>query len=70
MADEVRVFPLLALGAVPSRHVDPVAGEMRRRGFHVTIEQVPYEFQKGGDQMMRICRAGVDEESGRRVDAR
>jgi hypothetical protein len=70
VADEVRVFPLLALGAVPSRHVDPVAGEMRRRGFHVTIEQVPYEFQKGGNQMMRICRAGVDEGSSRRDDAR
>jgi hypothetical protein len=56
VADEVRVFPLLALGALPSRHVDPVAAEMRRRGFQVTIERVPYEFQKGGNQMMRICR--------------
>jgi hypothetical protein len=70
VADEVRVFPLLALGAVPSRHVDPVADDMRHRGFHVTIEHVPYEFQKGGDQMMRIRRAGRDEESGQRVDAR
>ena len=56
VADEVRVFPLLALGAVPSRHVDPVATAVRRHGFHVTIEQVPYEFQKGGNRMMRICR--------------
>jgi hypothetical protein len=70
VAKEVRVFPMLALGAVLSRHVKPVAGEMRRRGFHVTIEQVPYEFQRGGNRMMRICRADVDEESGRRVDAR
>ena len=70
VAREVRVFPLLALGAMPSRHVDPVANELQRRGFQVTIEQVPYEFQKGGNRMMRICRAGVDEESGRRVDAR
>lgn len=70
VADEVRVFPLLALGAVPSRHVDPVAAGLRQRGLQVTIEHVPYEFQKGGNQMMRIRRAGVDEESGRRVDAR
>jgi hypothetical protein len=70
VAQEVRVFPLLALGAVPSRHVEPVAGEMRRCGFQVTIEQVPYEFQKGGNRMMRICRGGVDGESSRRVDAR
>jgi hypothetical protein len=58
VADEVRVFPLLALGAVPSRHIDPVAQEMRRRGFDVTIDTVPYEFQKGGNQMMRIRRSG------------
>jgi hypothetical protein len=70
VADEVRVFPLLALGAVPSRHVDPVTEDMRHRGFHVTIEHVPYEFQKGGNQMMRIRRGGVGEESGQRVDAR
>jgi hypothetical protein len=62
VAGEVRVFPLLALGAVPSRHVEPVAREMRRRGFQVTIEQVPYEFQKGGNQMMRIRRDPWDEE--------
>jgi hypothetical protein len=60
VADEVRVFPLLALGAVRSRHVDPIADEMRRRGFRVTIETVPYEFQKGGHRMMRIRRTGID----------
>jgi hypothetical protein len=70
VAREVRVFPLLALGAVPSRHLHPVAGEMQRRGFQVTIEHVPYEFQKGGNRMIRICRPRVDEESSRRVDAR
>jgi hypothetical protein len=63
VADEVRVFPLLALGALRSRHVDPIGDDLRRRGFQVTIETVPYEFQKGGNQMMRIRRAGID--SGR-----
>jgi hypothetical protein len=57
VADEVRIFPLLALGSVRSRHVDPVAEEMRRRGFRVSIEEVPYEFQRGGNQMMRIRRS-------------
>lgn len=65
VADEVRVFPLLALGALPSRHLEPVADDMRRLGFVVTIEQVPYEFQRGGNQMMRIRRAAVDQENGR-----
>jgi hypothetical protein len=63
VADEVRIFPLLALGSVRSRHVDPVADEIRRRGFHVSIENVPYEFQKGGNQMMRIRRGDAAGES-------
>ena len=63
VADEVRIFPLLALGSVRSRHVDPVADEIRRRGFHVSIEHVPYEFQKGGNQMMRIRRGVAAGES-------
>ena len=66
VADEVRVFPLLALGAVRSRHVDPIGDDLRRRGFQVTIETVPYEFQKGGNQMMRIRRAGINSGRGSR----
>jgi len=27
---------------------------LRRDGFDVSIETVPYEFQRGGNQMMRI----------------
>jgi len=57
VADEVRIFPLLALGSVRSRHLEPVAADLRRRGFHVSLEKVPYEFQKGGNQMMRIRRS-------------
>lgn len=56
VAREVRVFPLLALGATPSPHVGPIVDEFRDRGFSVSIEYVPYEFQRGGNQMMRIRR--------------
>src|SRR5262245_77632 len=56
VAREVRIFPLLALGAEPSPLVVPVAEACRSRGFRVSIEDVPYEFQRGGNQMMRICR--------------
>jgi len=63
VADEVRVFPLLALGAVPSRHVNPIAEYVRERGFDVSIQRVPYEFQRGGNEMMRIRRTPID--SGR-----
>lgn len=60
VADDVRVFPLLALGAVRSRYVNPVVDDMRQRGFAVSIEQVPYEFQRGGNEMIRILRTRTD----------
>jgi hypothetical protein len=59
VAREVRIFPLLALGGRPSPFVDRVADSGRARGYEVSIEVVPYEFQRGGNQMMRI-RPGAD----------
>jgi hypothetical protein len=63
VAGEVRVFPLLALGAVRSRHVDPIVDDLGRRGFEVSIDRVPYEFQRGGNQMMRIRNSKGGESS-------
>jgi hypothetical protein len=54
VAREVRIFPLLALGSRPSPYVDTIADASRNAGCEVTIESVPYEFQRGGNQMMRI----------------
>jgi SAM-dependent methyltransferase len=54
VAAEVRIFPLLSLGGQRSRFVDPCARALRAAGFAVTIETVPYEFQRGGNEMMRI----------------
>ena len=54
VAREVRDLPLLALGGRRSAHVDPVADDLRGSGHDVSIEEVPYEFQKGGKEMMRI----------------
>ena len=53
---EVRVFPLLELGSAPSRHVAQVADHLREIGLNVQIEGVDYEFQRGGNQMMRVRR--------------
>jgi hypothetical protein len=55
IAGEVRVFPLLALGGNPSSHVAPVSERLQRDGYAVSIDTVPYEFQRGGNQMMRVC---------------
>jgi len=54
VANEVRIFPLLTLGATPSPFVGRMTDDFRGRGFHVSIDVVPYEFQRGGNQMMRI----------------
>jgi len=57
VAREVRIFPLLMLGNTPSPHVGPVCEELRRRGYAVELRRVPYEFQKGGNEMMVVRRA-------------
>ena len=49
-----------ALGAAPSPLVVPMVDEFREQGFSVSIETVPFEFQRGGNQMMRIRRAIED----------
>lgn len=56
VATEVRIFPLLSLGGARSLHVEPVIRRLQKDGFAVTVETVPYEFQRGGNQMLRITR--------------
>jgi hypothetical protein len=65
VAGEVRVFPLLALGGRPSPWVEPVAAALRLEGHQATLDPVPYEFQRGGNQMMRIVRRSVPQSPGR-----
>lgn len=57
VARELRIFPLLALRAERSQHVDPVCEELRREGHHLSIERVEYELQRGGNEMLRVQRA-------------
>jgi hypothetical protein len=54
VAREVRVFPLLALGGARSPHLKPVCAACRAAGHEVTIERVPYEFQRGANEMLRV----------------
>jgi hypothetical protein len=54
VAGEVRIFPLLALGGSRSPYVDQSVADLRAAGHDVSIETVPYEFQRGANQMMRI----------------
>jgi hypothetical protein len=54
VAGEVRIFPLSTLGGQRSPFVDACARELFDQGHRVVIETVAYEFQRGGNEMMRI----------------
>jgi len=56
-AKEVRIFPLFALGGIGSLYVSPSADSFRQHGYIVSIDRVPYEFQRGANRMMRIINA-------------
>jgi hypothetical protein len=56
VAREVRVFPLLDLDLQRSAHLDPITAELRSADFQTEVVSVPYEFQKGGGQMLRVTR--------------
>jgi hypothetical protein len=54
VSSEVRIFPLLTLDCQPSPYLEPVMQELERNGYDVEIQAVKYEFQQGGDRMLRI----------------
>lgn len=54
VSEEVRIFPLLELGAKPSRHLDAVLRWLTESGMVFNLQTVDYEFQKGADKMLCI----------------
>ena len=54
VATEVRIFPLLTYDSNLSPYVEPVVDRLKKSGRRVSIERVAYEFQKGGNEMLRI----------------
>jgi len=53
VADEVRIFPLLTLDGHRSGYLPAIVRQLRE-SWEVSIQTVPYEFQRGGNQMMRV----------------
>ena len=51
---EVRVFPLMELGSVPSRHLSAATQSLQDCNLIVDSIAVPYELQRGGNRMLRI----------------
>jgi hypothetical protein len=60
VADEARIFPLLALDRRLSSHVEPVRSALESAGYAVEFVATPYEFQRaegqGGGRMLRAYR--------------
>jgi hypothetical protein len=56
VSQEVRIFPLLTLMLERSPHLAPLMDELRQAGYQVEVVQVAYELQKGGNEMLVICR--------------
>jgi hypothetical protein len=54
VSSEVRIFPLLKLDGDVSPSLEVVIKEFENNGFKLNIESVGYEFQKGGNQMLKI----------------
>lgn len=56
VAQEVRFFPLLGLDGALSPHLEPITKKLASKGFNAQVQSVTYEFQKGGNQMLKISR--------------
>jgi hypothetical protein len=59
VASEVRIFPLLDLNSIKSAHLEPALNLLQEEGYLVKIETVTYEFQKGGNQMLKVGKPGT-----------
>ncbi len=55
LCKEVRIFPLLNLNAEKAEVLDGIINKFNK-DFELNIEVVDYEFQKGGNEMLRILR--------------
>ncbi|MGL5943207.1 MAG: SAM-dependent methyltransferase [Waterburya sp.] len=58
VSQEVRIFPLLKLNCERSPYLDPIMQDLVKQNFNVQVVTVPYEFQKGGNQMLKVSRFG------------
>ena len=57
VAAEVRIFPLLTLERTRSPHIEPLLSYLATQGWSTDICSAAYEFQRGGNRMLRIGSA-------------
>lgn len=56
VAREVRIFPIINLDGQPSPRLIPVMEKLKEKGLTAELLPVPYEFQRGGNQMLMVTR--------------
>ena len=56
VAEEVRIFPLLTLARKPSPHLAAVQAAVRSQGMASEVVRVDFEFQRGGNEMLRVSK--------------
>jgi hypothetical protein len=54
VAKEVRIFPLLTISGEESPHLARAIETLTQQGYQAEVQQVDYEFQRGGNQMLKI----------------
>jgi SAM-dependent methyltransferase len=55
VAREARIFPLVQnFASERSPHLAPLIEELSAHGYRCEIVRVPYEFQRGGNEMLRV----------------
>jgi hypothetical protein len=58
VAREAWVFPLIDMEGRRSEYLDVLVSRLRTEGFEVEVVGVEYEFQRGGNEMLRVRRGG------------
>lgn len=56
IAREIRIFPLVTLALNRSPYLQPCIDRLESAGYQAKIQRVPYELQKGGNEMLVIRR--------------
>lgn len=56
VSNEVRIFPLLDVNAITSPYVKEIIDTFSNKGYNTETIRVNYEFQKGGNMMLKITQ--------------
>lgn len=57
LAPEARISPILHMDGPLTAHFGYVLETLPKHGLVPTVQRVPYEYQKGGNKMLRVRRA-------------